>query len=181
MSKFVSLSSGRTAFMSALALCALLVAGPASSEAGSDLIVKYDQSELVILPKPAAQIIVGNPSIADITVKSDRMLVVTGKTFGITNVIVLDSQDRVIVSQRVLVRRDEASVVNLQRGTSRQSYNCTPECNPSITVGDDSTYFNGISSASQNKVGMAERAAENAPGQMPANAQPSEGPPRPRQ
>lgn len=181
MSTFVSKFSGRTAFSTALALSAFLVVAPVSADAGSDLIVKYDQSELVPLPKPAAQIIVGNPSIADITVKSDRMLVVTGKTFGITNIIVLDSQDRVIVSQRVLVRRDEASVVNLQRGTSRQSYNCTPECNPSITVGDDATFFNGISSASQNKVGMSERAAENAPGQMPTNAAPPEAPPRPRQ
>lgn len=175
----VSKSSGRTVFLPALALCAFLVAAPANSNA-NDLIVKYDQSELVQLPKPAAQIIVGNPAIADITVKSDRMLVVTGKTFGITNVIVLDSQDRVIVSQRVLVRRDEASVVNLQRGTSRQSYNCTPECNPSMTVGDDTAYFNVISSASQSKVGMAERAADNAPGQLPSNVQ-QEAAPRPRQ
>lgn len=166
--------------LSALAFSAVLLAVPASSKAGDDLIVKYDQSELVQLPKPAAQIIVGNPAIADITVKSDRMLVVTGKTFGITNVIVLDSQDKVIVSQRVLVRRDEASVINLQRGTSRQSYNCTPECNPSMTVGDDTAFFNVISSASQNKVGMAERAAENGTGQMPTNNNPPAEPPAPR-
>jgi Flp pilus assembly secretin CpaC len=181
MYKFASKSSGRTALTTALALSAFLVIAPATSKAADDLIVKYDQSELVPLPKPAAQIIVGNPSIADITVKSDRMLVVTGKTFGITNVIVLDSQDRVILSQRVLVRRDEASVVNLQRGTSRQSYNCTPDCNPSMTVGDDTAFFNVISSASQNKVGMAERAAENAPGQMPSNVQAPEAAPRARQ
>lgn len=179
MFKFVSKSSGRTAFTTALALSAFLLAAPAASQGSNDLIVKYDQSELVPLPKPAAQIIVGNPAIADITVKSDRMLVVTGKTFGITNVIVLDSHDRVIMSQRVLVRRDEASVINLQRGTSRQSYNCTPECNPSMTVGDDTAYFNVISAASQNKVGMAERAAENAPGQMPQAQDP--GQQRPRQ
>ena len=172
MYKFASQFSGRAAVTMALALSTFMIAAPASSRAADDLIVKYDQSELVPLPKPAAQIIVGNPAIADITVKSDRMLVVTGKTFGITNVIVLDSQDRVIVSQRVLVRRDEASVVNLQRGTSRQSYNCTPECNPSMTVGDDNVFFNTISSNSQNTVGMSERAAENGPGQMPANTPP---------
>lgn len=151
-------------------LLAVAVATPVSTPAGAasedDLIVKYDQSELLPLPRPAAQIIVGNSAIADITVKSDRMLVVTGKTFGITNIIVLDGQNKIIKSQRVLVQRDEAKVVNLQRGTNRQSYNCSPQCNPSITVGDDRTYFESISSASQNKMGISERAAENAPANL---------------
>jgi Flp pilus assembly secretin CpaC len=165
-------SSKYVACVAALAMTALFVsAGAEPADASEDLIVKYDQSELLPLPKPAAQIIVGNPAIADITVKSDKMLVITGKTFGITNIIILDSQDKVIMSQRVLVRRDEAKVVNLQRGTSRQSYNCTPQCNPSITVGDDTNYFNLISSASQNKMGMSERAADTMHGQMPGNNQ----------
>lgn len=150
----------------AVALSLPLAAGAA--RASEDLVVKYDQSELVPLPRPAAQIIVGNPSIADITVKSDKLLVVTGKTFGITNIIILDSQNKVIMNQRVLVRRDEAKVVNLQRGINRQSYNCTPQCNPSITVGDEPGYFNSISSASQNKMGLSERSAET--GTPPANA-----------
>lgn len=135
-----------------------LAATPA--RATEDLIVKYDQSELVQLPRPAAQIIVGNPSIADISVKSDKLLVVTGKTFGITNIIILDAQNNIIANQRVLVRRDEAKVVNLQRGINRQSYNCTPQCNPSITVGDETGYFESISKASQNKMGLSERSSE---------------------
>lgn len=149
-------------------LLAVLIASalsPCLAMAGEDLVVKYDQSELVQLARPAAQIIVGNPSIADISVKSDRLLVVTGKTFGITNIIVLDAQNNIISNQRVLVRRDEAKVVNLQRGTSRQSYNCTPQCNPSITVGDETGYFESISKASQNKMGLSEKSAE--PGHTP--------------
>ena len=181
MYKFVCKSSKRAGIVVALALTPFIsVANAEPRRAAEDLIVKYDQSELLPLDRPAAQIIIGNPSIADITVKSDKMLVVTGKTFGITNIIVLDGQNKTILSQRVLVRRDEASVVNLQRGTSRQSYNCTPECNPSITIGDDAAFFNGVSSASQNKVGMAERAADNSPGQMP-NQPAAEAPPRYRQ
>jgi Flp pilus assembly secretin CpaC len=170
--KLFSKSLQRAGLAAALAMSALVASSPVTAQATQDIVVKYDQSELLPLPKPAAQVIVGNPAIADITIKSDRMLVVTGKTFGITNMIVLDSQDKIILNQRVLVRRDEASVINLQRGTSRQSYNCTPECNPSIVVGDDTGYFNVISSASQNKVGMSERAADSSQGQMPVNTQP---------
>jgi Flp pilus assembly secretin CpaC len=131
-------------------------AGPAR---GDDLIVKYDQSQLVHLPRAAAEIIVGNPTIADVAVQGGNLLVVTGKTFGITNIIALDSDRAVIQEVRVLVQRDEVKVVNLQRGTQRQSYNCTPQCNPSITIGDEQAYFDTISKASEKKIGFSERTA----------------------
>lgn len=154
---------GRVATV-ALSAMGIIAAGIAPTSAAEDLIVNYDQSELYHLSRPAAQIIVGNPAIADIAVKSDRMLVVTGKTFGITNIIILDSEGKIIKNQRVLVRRDEAKVVNLQRGVNRQSYNCSPQCNPSIIIGDESAYFESISKASQNKIGFSERAAEPSAG-----------------
>lgn len=154
----------------ALALGLGLMSAPLApaAKAADDLIVNYDQSTLYELPRPVAQIIVGNPAIADITVKSPTILVVTGKTFGITNFIILDSENKVIKNQRILVRRDEAKVVNLQRGINRQSYNCAPQCNPSIIIGDESAYFESIARASQNKIGFSERAAE--PGAAPAPA-----------
>jgi Flp pilus assembly secretin CpaC len=162
----MNLSAGILAALLSLPLAAT------AAQATEDLIVKYDQSELVQLPRPAAQIIVGNPSIADISVKSDKLLVVTGKTFGITNIIILDAQNNIIANQRVLVRRDEAKVVNLQRGINRQSYNCTPQCNPSITVGDETGYFESISKASQNKMGLSERSSEpGSPGPNPGSNQ----------
>lgn len=117
-----------------------------------DLIVKYDQSQLLRLPRPVSEIIIGNPSIADITVQSSDMLVVTGKSFGITNVIVLDSDRSVIQDQRILVVRDEAKTVNLQKGSKRESYNCTPQCNPSLVVGDDTAYFDTVAKTAERKI-----------------------------
>ena len=143
----------------AMALGSTLAMPPA--QAADDLIVKYDQSQLVRLPKPAAEIIVGNASIADVSVQGGNLLVVTGKTFGITNIIALDADRNVIQDQRVLVKRDEVKVVNLHRGAQRQSYNCTPQCNPSITVGDEQAYFDTIQKASQAKIGFSERAADS--------------------
>ena len=101
-------------------------AGPLLAQAADDLIVKYDQSQLIRRPRPATEIIIGNPAIADIAIQSGNLLVVTGKSFGITNIIALDAERNVIQDQRVLVRRDDAKVVNLQRGTERQTFNCTP-------------------------------------------------------
>lgn len=142
-----------------LVAAALAWAAPVSAD---DLIVKYDQSQLLRLPRPAAEIIIGNPAIADISVQTGNLLVVTGKSFGITNVIALDAERNVIWEERVLVRRDDVKVVNLMRGTLRRSYNCTPQCNPQIVVGDEPAYFNGVAAASQAKIAFSERAADAA-------------------
>jgi len=165
-SKFAQSRSLRgAAAVAMLAVVVAVAAGPA--KATDDLIVKYDQSQLLRLPRPAAEIIIGNPAIADISVQSGNLLVITGKTFGITNIIALDADRNVIQDQRVLVKRDEVKVVNLHRGAQRQSYNCTPQCNPSITVGDEQKYFEAIRSASQNKVGFSEGSGDKSqqPGQ----------------
>ncbi|MGD9803856.1 MAG: pilus assembly protein N-terminal domain-containing protein [Hyphomicrobiaceae bacterium] len=138
-------------------LAALL---PASGAAAQDLIVKYDQSQLLRLPRPVAEIIVGNPTIADVTVQSSNLLVVTGKTFGITNVIALDAERNVIQDQRVIVAREEARVINLQKGGKRESYNCTPDCNPSLVVGDETGYFDSVGKMAQTKIKFSDSAAD---------------------
>jgi Flp pilus assembly secretin CpaC len=37
----------------------------------------------------AAEVIIGNPTIADVSVQGGNLLVVTGKSFGVTNIISL--------------------------------------------------------------------------------------------
>lgn len=144
--------------MATLLACATLLAAvslaPTQGRA-ADLIVKYDQSQLLRLPRPVAEIIIGNPTIADVAVRSNKLLVITGKSFGITNIIALDSERNVIRDQRVIVQRDVTKVVNLQKGTSRQSYNCSPQCNPSMTIGDDQKYFAAVVADSQRKIKMS--------------------------
>lgn len=139
-------------------LAALMASGPAR---GADLIVAYDQSQLLRLPRPVASLIVGNPSIADVTVQGGNLLVVTGKTFGMTNIIALDAERNIIQDQRVIVQRDEVRTVNLNKGGRRQSYSCTPNCSPTLTIGDDTTYFEMISKHSSTKTGFSEGAGGN--------------------
>src|SRR5262245_37610605 len=152
--------TGRLARLAATLMAAAASFAIAASASAEDLIVKYDQSQLLRLPRPATEIIIGNPAIADISVQTGNLLVVTGKTFGITNIIALDADRNVIQDQRILVKRDEAKVVNLQRGTERQSYNCTPQCNPSMTIGDEQKYFDAVATAAQRKVNFSSGAAD---------------------
>ncbi len=126
------------AFAIGFVLSSLAVMPFASAQ---DLVVKYDQSQLLRLPRPVAEIIIGNSSIVDVTVQSSNLLVVTGKSFGITNVIALDHDRNVIQDQRIMVSREDAKALNLVKGGKRLSYNCAPQCNPSIIIGDEQKHF----------------------------------------
>jgi hypothetical protein len=140
----------RTVAFGAFGLGMLALAGIANA-AGPDLIVRYDQSQLIRLPRPATEVIIGNPSIADVNIQGGNLLVVTGKAFGITNIIALDAQRNVIQDQRVMVERDDQRALVLYRGSTRESYACTPTCSPTIMIGDETKYFENISKHVQTK------------------------------
>lgn len=149
---------GLTLLAAATGLAAL-AAAPARSSA-DELIVKFDQSQIIKLPRPVTEIIIGNPMIADVAIQSSTMLVVTGKSFGLTNLIALDADRNVIVDQRVMVQRDNARLLFLSKGGKRETYNCTPQCNPTITIGDDPAYFSQTAASSERKIRMIEGQTE---------------------
>ncbi len=120
-----------------------LLVAPESARA-DDLVVRYDQATLLRLPRAVAEVITGNPSVADVTIQGSNMLVITGKTFGITNVIALDAERNIIQDQRVIVERDNASIVNLYKSSQRLSFSCTPSCSSTFTIGDENSYFDTI-------------------------------------
>lgn len=133
---------------------ALALIAPLSAEA-ADLVVAYDQSQLLRLPRPVSEVIIGNPSIADVAVQGGNLLVVTGKSFGVTNIIALDADRNVIQDQRIIVDQDERRTVALFRGADRQTFTCAPTCTPAIIVGDDPKVFDAIVRAAQSKISGA--------------------------
>jgi Flp pilus assembly secretin CpaC len=145
-----------------LALVAGWTVTPAQA---ADLIVRYDQSQLLRLPRPASEVIIGNPSIADVALQGGNLLVVTGKTFGITNVIALDADRNVIQDQRVVVERDDRRVVSLHKGASRYTFSCSPNCETNLTIGDARDYFEMVKSHNNDKTRFSESAAESSGGQ----------------
>jgi hypothetical protein len=157
-------ASEPAARISLLISLALVAGWTAPAAKAADLIVRYDQSQLLRLPRAATEIIIGNPSIADVALQGGNLLVVTGKTFGITNVIALDAERNVIQDQRVLVERDAARVVNLYKGASRQTYSCTPNCETNLTIGDDKNYFDMVNKHNSDKTRSSESSADSGGG-----------------
>jgi len=146
----------------ALFIGALLAAGGAASAtaANDDIEVLIDQASLVKLDRSAAEIVVGNPSIADVSVQSGKVLVVTGKSFGETNLIVLDGDGKVIVSKRLIVSEPRTGFVTVYRGTVQQTLHCAPHCTPPLVIGDAPDYFEAISKEIKTKQSIGQSSAE---------------------
>lgn len=128
-----------------------LLAVPATHALADDLIVDYDQVQLLRLPEPAGDIIIGNSGIAEINVQSKDVLVVTGKSFGVTNMIVLNRKGQIILNQKVMVRAAEGGVVTVNRGGETETFNCLPKCEPIVKLGDNAKVMDGLISAVNKK------------------------------
>lgn len=118
-------------------------AEPADSgaESGAPVIVTVDRARVFRISRPAATVIVGNPSIADATIEDDRTLVLTGRSFGVTNLIVLDVDGDPIVDQTLVVRGHETNTVRIYRRSDRETLACAPVCEPTLTIGDNDEKF----------------------------------------
>ncbi len=125
-----------------------------------EIIVKVDQAKLLHLKKQSSDVIVGNPSIADISVQSKNLLVITGKSYGSTNIIALDSQKNIIVEAVINVVSDDLQTVALFKGSMKQSYNCAERCVSVLSIGDATEYFKNNQTATSNKFGLASGAGE---------------------
>jgi hypothetical protein len=116
----------------------------ASTTENETVMVMVDHAKVVKLPDRTQTVIVGNPMIADITVQRNGILVVTGKAYGATNLIALDSAGLLLAESTISVQAPTDAVVTVQRGLARESYSCTPTCQPSLRLGDSPEHFGGV-------------------------------------
>ncbi|SJM28882.1 pilus assembly protein N-terminal domain-containing protein [Mesorhizobium delmotii] len=101
------------------------------AKAGAGIEVTMNQAKIVKLSRAADTIVVGNPAIADASVQDASTIVLTGKGFGITNLVVLDQEGRPIVDEQITVVRQDASSVRIYRRAEIQTMSCTPYCESS--------------------------------------------------
>ena len=139
---FSSLRPRARAFSVFRSLAIGILLWPAAALAASDTIaVNVDQAKLVKLPTRVATIVVGNPLIADVTLQSGGVVVVTGKGYGATNFIAMDRSGEVLVDRVIEVEGPTDQLVTIYRGVDRESYSCKPMCQRRVTLGDGENYF----------------------------------------
>jgi hypothetical protein len=111
-------------------------AGAEAAASSALLSVTLDQAKIARIPDGTVTLVIGNPIVADVTMlKGTGSMVVTGKGFGETNLIALDAQGAIIDEKTVRVV-PTGSVLVVQRGMERESYSCTPDCMPTVQLGD---------------------------------------------
>ena len=119
--------SAATKIGAALIVClATSLSVPAFAETGIQVIM--NKAKIVKLARAADTIVVGNPEIADAVVQDATTIVLTGKGFGVTNLVVLDAEGNPIVDEEVIVKRDSSSSLRVYRRADVQTLSCTPFC-----------------------------------------------------
>ncbi len=122
------------------ALCLVVAAGLPAPVHAADISVILDQARMVKLPDRVATVVVGNPVIADAAVQSGGWMVITGKGYGLTNIVALDRTGAILMERTVEVQGPQ-NVVVVYRGAERETLSCTPECSRQLTLGDGSAFF----------------------------------------
>ncbi|UGX85286.1 pilus assembly protein N-terminal domain-containing protein [Phyllobacterium meliloti] len=112
---------------------ALLAAVSSAAQAGADtgIHVVMNQATVLKLARPADTVVVGDPEIADAVVKDSKTVVLTGKGFGVTNIVIMDADGGAIVDDHVLVSRSVANTVRVYRRAAVQTLSCSPFCETS--------------------------------------------------
>lgn len=151
--------------LSCAVLIAAIIAGTARVHADAPgegpVTVILDQAKLVKLPERAATIVVGNPLIADVSIQSGGMIVITGKGYGMTNMVALDRSGATLVEKGILVTPPVAETVVVYRGVDKETYSCAPDCEVRITLGDAQNYFNNALTQSAVRNQQAQAASQS--------------------
>ena len=129
---------------SIVAATALIVAVQAQAPAAraADVIdVHLDQARIIAIPETSVTVVIGNPLFVDATMlKSGGKLVLTGKGYGETNLVILDKNGATVSDSILRVHPGERSLI-VQRGAERESYTCNPRCQPVVSLGDSARFL----------------------------------------
>lgn len=111
----------------ASAIAALLVCAPTVA-AAAPLVLGLGEGEAVRLSGPARNVVVGDPDIADVSMTGPRDLVVLGRGYGSTSIVVTAQDGRLLFSREIVVGGEAPGEMAYVRGGETRSYNCAPVC-----------------------------------------------------
>ena len=121
-------------FAAALLAAAGLAGGVASvaQAQARPLNIEIDSSTRVQLHAPAGSVIVANPKIADVTVVDANTLFITGKGYGVTEIVAVDALGRPLFQSQVVVSAGSNGTVRVWRGAQATDMACGVSCSPSV-------------------------------------------------
>jgi len=142
-----------TALPAGLLLLQAMASEPASA-AEKSVTVKADQASIVPISGEPATVVVGNPIFAEVTIQ-EGMIVIHGRHFGTTNVMVLDASGNMLSEFELHVIRGGSQNLTIYKAGSSYSYLCAPACESTLQVGDNADYFASVNTEISAKHGLS--------------------------
>ena len=96
---------------------------------------------LLKLPERTTTLVIGNPLIADASVQPGGVVVITAKSYGMTNLVALDRAGDTLAEYPIQVIGPGDATVVIYRGIERETYSCATICEKRITLGDSAPIF----------------------------------------
>ena len=124
--------SRTSAAIGAALFLASIASASVSLAQASTMSVEIDRSARVRLTGGATSVIVGNPQIADVTVVDANTLFITGKGYGVTQVVAVDAIGRTLFQRDIVVTAGTTGSVRVWRGAQATEMACGASCAPSV-------------------------------------------------
>ena len=160
-----ALTIGNTGMLStallSTALSCLLVVGALgialTSARAEQLDIVLDRAQVFKIPENSKTLILGNPTIADVSIIQRGLMVVTGKAFGLTNLVTLDADGKQLANTMVRVTASTEQMVTVTRAMENETLHCPDAgvCSNTVTLGDSDLSFGKISGQVPRRQGLA--------------------------
>ena len=161
--------SRKTVSAFCMALAAFVLAGAVNASADEPelgtliqqrgILVTVDQAKVIRIEHEADTVIIGNPAIADAVLYDRKTLVITGRAFGSTNILILDANGELVIDEVLRVQPATDSIVTVQRQRQNFTDRCTPLCKPAVAPGDQNEFYEQSINQSDRRNEFASQAA----------------------
>ena len=106
-----------------------------------DIVIDIDYTEGFSLERPAGQIVLGNPIIADVKVRDESNIFIIGKSPGRTNMLVY-GRDGSLQARHTIIVRDPNTYLTVFSGAGNKAhYDCMPNCQRVMRIEDSGTAY----------------------------------------
>lgn len=139
----------------AISATILMLSGAALAQ---EFTVETNKTRHLKLRGNASSVVIGDPRVADVAFHDENLILITGRSFGTTNLLVIDRDDNIIYSGDVVVTSNTSNLVSVNRAGNSNTYDCAPRCRSVLAIGDDSNYFGIVAGQSQTLQDIADDA-----------------------
>lgn len=120
------------------------------------ILVDIDFMEGFTFQNPASQIVLGNPIIADITVRDEQSIFISGKSPGRTHMLVYGHDGKISERYIVVVRDPDIYLTVYQGAQNKAHFDCEPLCQRVLRIEDSASQAQDQSGKIAAQMGLVE-------------------------